>query len=81
MAGKGLNPNDKPPSQPDPSPGDTQSRVPDAKKLEELLFEIETDSEAMTAMFFQLEKEVGISPPEFQPVSADEQGRLDEKQK
>ena len=52
-----------------------------AEKLEALLDEMETDSEAMMAMLDQLKEEVGICPPDFAPVSADEQGRLDEKAK
>ena len=50
-------------------------------KLEESLDEMETDSETMKAMLEQLKEEVGISPPDFAPVSADQQGRLDEKAK
>ena len=53
----------------------------DAVKLDALLREVETGSEALSEMLAALAEEVGIIPPDFQPVGADEQGRLDEKAK
>ena len=50
-------------------------------KLEELLSDMTTDCAAMVAMLDGLKEEVGICPPNFAPVSADDQGRLDEKAK
>ena len=53
----------------------------DAGKLDELLREVETGSEAVAKMLDELAQEHGIVPPDFQPVGIDEQGRLDEKAK
>jgi hypothetical protein len=53
----------------------------DAAKLEALLAEIETESAAVEVMLSELALNTGIEPPAFEPVGADEQGRLDEKAK
>ena len=53
----------------------------DAGKLEALLREVETGSEAVAKMLAELAAEAGIVPPDFQPAGIDEQGRLDEKAK
>lgn len=53
----------------------------DSAKLDELLKSIETDSPALQQMMDDLARDEGIKPPDFQPVSIDEQGKLDEKAK
>ena len=53
----------------------------DAGKLDELLREIDTGSEALSQLLAQLAEDNGIVPPDFEPVGMDEQGRLDEKAK
>lgn len=53
----------------------------DSEKLGELLEEIETSSQAVAEMLSALAADSGIIPPDFEPVDADEQGRLDEKAK
>jgi hypothetical protein len=52
-----------------------------AEKLDALLREIDTGSEALQQMLAQLAEDEGIIPPEFEPGSIDDQGRLDEKAK
>src|SRR6266516_5404283 len=47
--------------------------------LDALLRDVQTESGALAAMLAGLAEEHGITPPAFEPVSADEQGRLDEK--
>jgi ParB-like chromosome segregation protein Spo0J len=51
----------------------------DREQLSELLAEISTGDAAVQAMLDQLARDQGISPPDFQPVGIDEQGRLDQK--
>ena len=51
----------------------------DKGKLDALLREVETGSEALSAMLAKLAEDAGVIPPDFQPVGADEQGRLDQK--
>lgn len=51
----------------------------DAEKLDALLREVSTGEAAVQAMLDQLAQEAGIVPPAFDPVSADDQSRLDEK--
>lgn len=53
----------------------------DAAKLDELLRDVQTGSQAVGDMLTRLAEEHGITPPDFQPASIDEQGRLDEKAK
>lgn len=53
----------------------------DKGKLDELLREVSTGSEALQEMLAELAAENGIVPPDFQPASIDDQGRLDEKAK
>lgn len=53
----------------------------DTAKLAALLAEIDTESAAMGDMLAKLAQDEGITPPDFQPASIDEQGRLDEKAK
>lgn len=53
----------------------------DAAKLDELLREVSTGSEALQEMLAELAAENGIIPPNFEPASIDDQGRLDEKAK
>ena len=53
----------------------------DAAALESLLAEMEIQNEAVEKMLDSLAEDCGIKPPDFQPVSAEEQGRLDEKAK
>lgn len=52
-----------------------------AEKLEELLGDVKTNSEALDAMLKGLGENAGVTPPDFQPGSIDDQGRLDEKAK
>lgn len=52
-----------------------------AEALEELLRDIETKSVALESMFEGMAQDAGFAPPEFEPVSADEQGKLDERAK
>jgi hypothetical protein len=51
----------------------------DAAQLEALLHEVSTDSPALAAMLDALAQEAGITPPDFEPVGIEEQGRLDQK--
>jgi len=53
----------------------------DRGKLEELLQEVETGQPELQLMLAKLAQDNGVTPPDFQPVGADEQGRLDEKAK
>ena len=52
-----------------------------AEALEELLQDIETKSDALESMFEGMAADAGFAPPDFEPVSADEQGKLDERAK
>jgi hypothetical protein len=51
----------------------------DTAKLDELLREIDTGSEALQAMLSQLAEDEGITPPSFEPTTADSQSQLDQK--
>lgn len=51
----------------------------DGGKLDSLLREVETGSEALQQMLAKLAEDEGIIPPDFQPVGVEEQGRLDQK--
>ena len=53
----------------------------DGAALDLLLRDVQTGSEALQTMLAELAADAGIIPPDFQPVGADEQGRLDEKSK
>ena len=52
-----------------------------AEALEELLRDIETKSEALESMFEGMAQAAGFAPPDFEPVSADGQGKLAERRK
>ncbi len=51
----------------------------DVVKLDELLHEIDTTSEALQQMISQLAEDEGIVPPDFEPTSAEAQSKLDQK--
>ena len=51
----------------------------DEEKFRELLSEVEFASKEARAAVERVATDAGITPPDFQPVSADEQGRLDQK--
>ena len=51
----------------------------DAELLDGLLREVNSDDASMQQMLVQLAENVGIMPPDFQPVSEDTQGNLDRK--
>jgi hypothetical protein len=51
----------------------------DAGKLDELLRSVETGDEALSKMLAELAADAGIIPPDFQPASIEDQGRLDQK--
>jgi hypothetical protein len=53
----------------------------DATALQALLADVATGDEALKAMLADLAQQQGITPPDFQPVGIEEQGRLDEKAK
>lgn len=53
----------------------------DTGKLDELLRGVMTGSDAVSALIAQTAADAGVIPPDFQPVGAGEQGRLDEKAK
>lgn len=53
----------------------------DAAKLDELLREIQSSEAGVMQMLAQLAEDTGITPPNFEPVGIDEQGRLDQKAK
>lgn len=53
----------------------------DSAALESILREIQTGSESLASMIDKLAQDNGIVPPNFEPASIDEQGRLDEKAK
>ncbi len=53
----------------------------DAAKLDELLREVQTSNQDVASMLDKLAQDNGIVPPDFQPASIDEQGKLDEKAK
>ena len=62
----------------DPLSAMAEASVP---ALDALLREVSIESGPLATMLTRLAEEHGITPPDFQPVSADEQGRLDEKAK
>jgi hypothetical protein len=49
--------------------------------LDSLLRDVNTGCEELQAMLAELAEETGVTPPNFDPATADEQGRLDEKAK
>ncbi len=51
----------------------------DVVKLDALLRGVQTSSQAVAAMLAKMATDAGITPPDFQPVGIEEQGRLDEK--
>jgi len=51
----------------------------DSAKLDELLRSVETGDEALSKMLADLAADAGIIPPDFQPASIEDQGRLDQK--
>lgn len=51
----------------------------DAVALDELLRDVVTEDAAVTAMLAALAEDAGITPPDFEPVGIEEQGRLDQK--
>lgn len=53
----------------------------DKDALDKLLAECDDVCEELAKSFGELETEVGITPPDFQPASIDEQGQLDQKAK
>jgi ParB-like chromosome segregation protein Spo0J len=53
----------------------------DAAKLDELLRNVDTGSEALQQLLAATAEDAGVVPPDFEPASADEQGRLDQKAK
>lgn len=52
-----------------------------AVALDALLREVDTGSEGLQAMYAELAEAAGVIPPEFEPASAEDQGRLDQKAK
>jgi ParB-like chromosome segregation protein Spo0J len=53
----------------------------DAGKLEAVLREVNTSSAALAEMLAGLAERHGITPPDFEPVGVEDQGKLDEKAK
>lgn len=53
----------------------------DKAKMDELLQQVQSDDERVQKFMAELAAKEGIIPPDFQPVSIDEQSRLDEKKK
>lgn len=51
----------------------------DKEKLDEVLHELASEDAAVQAMLAELARQEGITPPDFQPVGIEEQGRLDQK--
>lgn len=51
----------------------------DKETLAKLLAEIDDVSEELEASLKELEEQEGITPPDFQPATIDEQGQLDQK--
>jgi ParB family chromosome partitioning protein len=50
----------------------------DADQLEALLRQVSTGDEALRLMLEQLATDAGVKPPEFEPASFDDQGKLGE---
>lgn len=53
----------------------------DREQLDALLHEVDTGNAALQQMLDDLARNEGIVPPNFEPASIDEQGRLDERAK
>jgi hypothetical protein len=53
----------------------------DTEALDALLREVSTGEAGLQQMLSDLAVREGITPPDFQPVGIEEQGRLDEKAK
>jgi ParB family transcriptional regulator, chromosome partitioning protein len=53
--------------------------VYDAAQLDALLQEVNSDSPAIQRMLSDLATDIGLTPPDFQPVDIGEQPRLDQK--
>src|SRR3990167_4389737 len=51
----------------------------DDAALKAILDTVQTDDQELADMFTRLAEEEGIVPPDFKPVTEDEQGKLDEK--
>ena len=51
----------------------------DAASLEALMRDVQIADEALAAMVEGMAEDAGIIPPDFQPGSVDDQGRLDQK--
>jgi len=51
----------------------------DTAKLDELLREVQSSEAGVQAMLAEVAEKAGITPPNFEPTSEDEQGRLDQK--
>lgn len=52
-----------------------------AERLEELLRDMETQSQALDDLFESMAQDAGFAPPDFDAASADDQGQLDETAK
>lgn len=52
-----------------------------ASALDSLLREIDTGSEGLQQMYADMAEDAGVIPPDFEPASADDQPRLDQKLK
>jgi len=52
---------------------------PDQQALDRLLQEVQPQCDALQSMLDDLSREAGLSPPNFEPVSIDDQGKLDTK--
>jgi hypothetical protein len=53
----------------------------DPAKLDALMRQVETGSQALANMLTELAEETGITPPDFEPATAEDQSKLDEKAK
>ena len=53
----------------------------DKAKLDAILREIDTGSEAVQKMLADVAEDAGVIPPDFEPASVDDQSRLDQKAK
>jgi len=53
----------------------------DPAKLDAILRDVQTASQAVADMLSGMATDAGISPPDFEPGSIEDQGRLDEKAK
>jgi hypothetical protein len=59
----------------------TELATYDKEALDSLLREVSTGNAALMEMLSKQAEDAGITPPDFQPVGIEEQGRLDEKSK